>query len=676
MSSLFRKPGDSSSSDSSSDDDAGEDTKVSREDLNLLSKVNTIDSTQSGSQPSGTRPAISRNNSQFRDLILHSLLEDKALREAAEHLGKDRNDPEVQEAARRTYRALCDQLSGPYDVDKSYASDETAAHRKAAREGIDALTRQHLPQIAAQAVNESQAIMSRPGNVRTITGLENVLRNIAPSLPSLELPLQGYPGLHTDRYVREFVELSTIGKGGYGKVYKVKHKLDDSFYAVKRIMVSPVRLQRIKEHGPKEMESMLDEVRALARFDHSNVVRYHNAWLEFTSGPTDVAIPTTALVPSDRLLENGLSDSFSGLNSFGNLSFGDPFDRKDDQDGLDVVFETSDASNGEDHTNNLQEEPQPPSSHSNGHPKPSKHRARRTSNATIATISSTHSQMSKISSAGSYDNEEIEVIPRATLPSTSDLSQSMMSNSDIPTHLLSPHSTGPILTLNVQMSLYDTNLAAFLSETGDLCHCFHPRISLSLLTAILSGVQYLHAQNVVHRDLKPANIFLSLSTARIPPSGSVDLASCTSEPCHGRRACLHVNPRIGDFGLVAALGNGHGHGDVAAADIGVGVAKPVGTEFYRPDTVSRVSEKLDVYSLGVVLFEMLCRFGTRMERIDALTHLRRGEFSAGFADAVGANIQTIIQAMVSGDENARWGCEGVKAALDKAVKELEMEKEK
>jgi translation initiation factor 2-alpha kinase 3 len=234
----------------------------------------------------------------------------------------------------------------------------------------------------------------------------------------------------------------------------------------------------------------------------------------------------------------------------------------------------------------------------------------------------------------------------------------MLSNSDAPDHLATGH-TGPVLTLNVQMSLYDTNLAEFLSPEPQptppnvLQHCFHPYISLELLTNIISGVEYLHAQGVVHRDLKPANIFLSVSTSKIPPSGSLDLSTCHSCP---PRDCVYITPRIGDFGLVAALGEGCFTADTAA--------KPVGTEFYRPPGGdARVSEKLDVYALGVVCFELLHRFSTRMERAETLTKLRRGQYPDGFTKRTTPEVQELITGMVNPDEGKRLTCDDVKYRL-------------
>jgi translation initiation factor 2-alpha kinase 3 len=482
--------------------------------------------------------------------------------------------------------------------------------------------------------------------------------------------------MQADRYAREFAELEIVGKGGYGKVYKVKHKLDGSFYAVKRITVSSAKLARIQQHGPQEMESMLEEVRSLARFDHANIVRYHNAWLELTTqtGTSPTAIP--AFVRPGRLLEEAstqpsdTSDVSSLRSNFDTLEFGG----SDFGHGADIVFEDShghdtsrDAMASQDETGHQS---------TAGLARMTRRQMRRdsqASQATVATISSTRSRMSAVEDVDEGDeDDDIENIPRSHVPfsqdSTSDVTGSMVTHSDVAGHFAPARMAGPVLTLNVQMSLYESNLAAFLSQTSapagaasDAQHCFHGCVSLELLGNIVSGVEYLHAQGVVHRDLKPANIFLSLTTARHAPYGSINVAGCKQCPV---RECLHVVPRIGDFGLVAALGDGC----VEAS----GVMKPVGTEFYRPETSSGINEKLDVFALGVIGLEMMRKFDTRMERVEALGRLRRGEFPDGFAWSLGLGetgdaIQRLIGDMVLKEEKQRLGCEQVKKEIAKLV---------
>jgi translation initiation factor 2-alpha kinase 3 len=471
--------------------------------------------------------------------------------------------------------------------------------------------------------------------------------------------LRGYPGLQRDRYAEEFVELGAVGKGGYGKVYKAKHKLDGSLYAIKRIPVSSAKMAKVQEHGPEELENILREVRSLARFDHANVIRYHNAWLEFTTTPTTGAVPKTTMLRTDRLLEDaaalGLSpeDTEDIQARLKEMSFADMFEKSNEDHSANIVF-------GTDHTETSRDE-QPLVTR--------RHNSRRGSQATIATISSTKSRMSAVRDADGEDSD-IETIPRSHVPraqeSTTEVSEDMVSHSDMSGSLVPIRHSGPILMLNVQMSLCETNLAALLSAEQPPAnaqsvdrHCFHPCISLELLYHIVCGVEYLHAQGVVHRDLKPANVFLSLSTARHPPYGSMDRATCKACP---ERKCLHITPRIGDFGLVAALDDQCMGADTAS--------KPVGTEFYRPGTSGKISESLDVFALGVVGFELLQKFETRMERVAALTTLRKGEFPADFEQNVGdlgAKVQRLIGDMVSADEEKRASCEEVKMEIAKLV---------
>tara|TARA_R110002003_G_scaffold198_14_gene15523 strand:- start:13311 stop:15377 length:2067 start_codon:yes stop_codon:yes gene_type:complete len=683
---MFRKPGEdssSSSSEESHEETENEETSASHQDT-VLSRIQTLDSTpsaRSNDRPQPPRLEMRQNSTQnVRDLMLHALLEEKAINQAAKQLGKDTSDPDVQRVGREAYKELARQISN--NVDDAYASEDMRNHRATAQEGISKLTRSNLNRLAVvpEGTSVSQALVARPLNGLAVdlqqpTAGFDILSGIrAP----IDLQLRGYPGLQTDRYIREFTELEPVGKGGYGKVFKAKHNLDGSYYAVKRIPVSPAKVAKIQEHGSDELESMLQEVRSLARFDHANIVRYHNAWLEFTTAPVDeTALPQRSPLGPNRLLEDAgvistssatLDELKSGLDD---LSFGEHAARPDDSYGAGIIFESSDNGNGawaetsKSETDTLSYKAQLKKS--------SKRKTRRgsqASQATIATISSTKSRMSAVEDVDENEDDDIETIPRSLVPnhqeSTTELSESMLTHSDVPGHVIPTRCAGPILTLNVQMSLCETNLAAFLSADRSLSgaqlidrHCFHPGVSLELLGNIVSGVEYLHAQGVVHRDLKPANVFLSLSAARHPPYGSVDMSSC--KPCP-QRDCLHVTPRIGDFGLVAAL-------DDSLVDFNA-ASKAVGTELYRPETNSRISEKLDVFALGVVGFEMLQQFETRMERIAALTELRRGRFPDGFSNTVGelgGKIQHLIGDMLHVKEQKRLSCEEAKSEISKLI---------
>lgn len=61
----------------------------------------------------------------------------------------------------------------------------------------------------------------------------------------------------------------------------------------------------------------------------------------------------------------------------------------------------------------------------------------------------------------------------------------------------------------------------------------------------------------------------------------------------------------------------------------------VGTHLYMSPEQLRGRQynyKVDIYSLGLILFELLMVFGTEMERIETIKSLRSNKFPAGFQD--------------------------------------------
>ena len=113
------------------------------------------------------------------------------------------------------------------------------------------------------------------------------------------------------------------------------------------------------------------------------------------------------------------------------------------------------------------------------------------------------------------------------------------------------------------------NLRQYLGDSN-----LSPGETLKLIPDICDGLQYAHDQGVVHRDIKPANILLD---------------------GHGRA-------KIADFGLAKLL---RGVGSQTATATG----RIVGTPHYiAPEQMERPAEvdhRADLYSLGVLLYEML-----------------------------------------------------------------------
>ena len=71
-----------------------------------------------------------------------------------------------------------------------------------------------------------------------------------------------------------------------------------------------------------------------------------------------------------------------------------------------------------------------------------------------------------------------------------------------------------------------------------------------------------------------------------------------------------------------------------------------------PEQLTRksYSHKVDIYSLGVILFELLFPFETQMERIVSLRSLRTLNFPSNFPET---DESKLVRAMVSHDPGSR-----------------------
>ena len=79
--------------------------------------------------------------------------------------------------------------------------------------------------------------------------------------------------LEQNRYSRLFNEIELLGEGGFGKVYKVEHVLDQRLYAITQIPIHLGITEDFKKH------SVYREIVAISQIHHKNVVRYHACWI-------------------------------------------------------------------------------------------------------------------------------------------------------------------------------------------------------------------------------------------------------------------------------------------------------------------------------------------------------------------------------------------------------------
>lgn len=64
-------------------------------------------------------------------------------------------------------------------------------------------------------------------------------------------------------------DIVMIGKGGFGKVYRVFNELDRKTYAIKKILLTE-----------ESARNALNEIRVLCNVQHENIIRYFHSWIE------------------------------------------------------------------------------------------------------------------------------------------------------------------------------------------------------------------------------------------------------------------------------------------------------------------------------------------------------------------------------------------------------------
>jgi len=127
------------------------------------------------------------------------------------------------------------------------------------------------------------------------------------------------------------------------------------------------------------------------------------------------------------------------------------------------------------------------------------------------------------------------------------------------------------------------SLAAYLKKLHDNKQRLPIGIVGNILKSIASALDYAHLKGLVHRDIKPANILLRSQ------SETVEL---------GKPLPVDVEPILTDFGLVRLL-------DSTMLTTAGSVS---GTPTYMSPEQARgekVDKHTDIYSLGIVLYEML-----------------------------------------------------------------------
>eukprot|EP00577_Skeletonema_sp_RCC1716_P003726 CAMPEP_0113376890 /NCGR_PEP_ID=MMETSP0013_2-20120614/2867_1 /TAXON_ID=2843 ORGANISM="Skeletonema costatum, Strain 1716" /NCGR_SAMPLE_ID=MMETSP0013_2 /ASSEMBLY_ACC=CAM_ASM_000158 /LENGTH=1455 /DNA_ID=CAMNT_0000258995 /DNA_START=108 /DNA_END=4475 /DNA_ORIENTATION=+ /assembly_acc=CAM_ASM_000158 len=526
--------------------------------------------------------------------------------------------------------------------------------------------------------------------------------------------IDGIPLVRYPRYQSEFDQKSPLGRGGFGTVFQCENTLDGSQYAIKKIRIkSQLDLDgKVTKHFSQKLHRVLREVKILALLDHPNIVRYYTAWLEVDDGSkNDDEETNVTLSTLDRKTSGFFSGSLFGFGStskhayqayspkrpiqqrstaglFGSYvtksnplgwnNFGS-FRLDESKSGIDISEQNSDTSREDDIGFTWERSNDATAEQSFAGVK------RSPSELITEVVDEEENESESDSGLSSVDDEE---------ESSNDDSSSSESDCDTVSKakkevkLVEPEKGESAVKIDgaaaegryilyIQMQLCSAQtLDDFLKNREKRVGSISPSLSqaneyvidiplaLRLFKQISHGVKYVHKQGLIHRDLKPQNCF-------IDEAGNV---------------------KVGDFGLSRENSNAPGaiSDDNSVQDEEDDVAEPVnmvdaentagvGTRAYAsPEQMrgSKYDASTDIYSLGIILFELCYPMYTSMERCERFGDIRKRKFPAYWISSVKNSfpkMHELLVCMLSESASERPSADEVFDQIDSLLSEYSVQ---
>ena len=191
--------------------------------------------------------------------------------------------------------------------------------------------------------------------------------------------------------------------------------------------------------------------------------------------------------------------------------------------------------------------------------------------------------------------------------------------------------------------------------------------ALNLFHQVARGVQHVHHQGLIHRDLKPSNCFLDdNSVVKVGDFGlSRESSSLNDNNENSMDTSAHGGSLIDVSDRPIPTGR---NGDENTAGVGT-------RSYASPEQMegSSYDASTDVYSLGIMLFELCYPMYTGMERHIMFGRIRKRDFPNDWMDTMGRSfpkLHTMLGTMLSPDPSDRPSSEMVARHLEGLLSEF------
>ena len=549
------------------------------------------------------------------------------------------------EAAKRLFQSICVQLEKLNFVSSVTYQEEFASIRSQYKASFYSII--HAVRF------KTDPIPSLPLQ-RCDSNYESKLKTLVKQQSSTDKVFRLVPS----RYEEEFEELCELGKGAFGMVFRARNRIDRQDYAVKKIHFKDINLN----NDPQQVKKIIREVESLAALQHPNVVRYHHSWMEHNLEDTVQQEENGSPYPSSYQKHNSNHSfgNFSPASSSASteLSWADVTEKGGDQSCINSKFwigQDDDSSGSDSEMNKAPKSSSlnleiPSGPHSPPNDVILTHGVRReTEMKRVQSVifgNNIHKLSKKYPFLSSNNNSNNVVRSRSTnsLRDASLVFNGVNPNDVLPQLAVEPQLSPSSITLFIQMQICDSSLQEWLidrnklnpgEQTSDILSVIDKQKTFDIYLQLLTALSYIHEKEIMHRDLKPRNIFLNGARPHVL-LGDFGL----SRPAVSRNSSTEMTPakdQIMSFD------------DLEEHTSGVGT-----TSYAAPEQLAHENYdfKADMYSAGIILFELTWPLQTQHERGNYLRKLREqvipSEYTQHWKDT-----SQILQSLVSFDPDKR-----------------------